>query len=318
MKNIKEKFFAMICGIMCVMLFTTSLWDGIAVSVGNIPVFVRVVFDAGIYLTFMICFLLLCDFKKSAHGSILFYALFVLSVLFANFSGANPVMRILFAIILGVILWLSIRSENINALESYDTEDNNSYYQNIEERYMRSRELWHDMRNHLAVLNGYISSGDYEGMRKYTAEFCDELERIIIPFRTGNMVADTILGDKIYLAHKHMIQTDIDIAPLKSLSMSGADLCTVLGNLLDNAIEACLCVDEKDRYIKIKFRWNDDTCFLSVENSCIQSETDHSTKLNKEFHGIGLRSVERVVHKYGGSFIIIPHNNIFKAVAELR
>ncbi len=187
-------------------------------------------------------------------------------------------------------------------------------YMDMEERYERSRELWHDMRSHVAVIGAYAARGDCEGMRAYTEKFCGELEKTILPYRTGNRAVDAVLGDKLYTARKHNISIELSIEPLDRLTMSGTDLCTVISNLIANAVEACLALEESERYIRIAARWNGDSCYFTVENPFSERTPG---KTGKE-HGIGLRNAERAVHKHGGMFAASGRKGIFRAAAELR
>ncbi len=297
-------------------LFMNALWEGIALYIGYSGFAVRICFDTALFLT--IAFYYMIFENRHSMDKLLLISLAICSA--AGFAlDFTPGTRLAYTAAAAMIFTAGvIRDRCARSEEKADAADNEAYYKSIEERYLRSRELWHDMRGHIAVLNSYINRGDYEGMKEYTAEFCDDLERTVIPFRTGNMAADIVLGDKVYLAKKHRIDVRLSIAPLDRLTVKNPDLCVVLANLMDNAIDACLKIDEEERYINIKAVWNGESCFLSVENPCRCGDTSHSSKPNSEQHGIGLRSVERVVHSCGGMFVTAPKGNAFKAVAELR
>lgn len=314
----KSKIPSLTAFLLCMALFTSSLWEGVQSELGSIHICIKLPFSCGMYIVAIMC----CFMNKNKtlkRDDILFFVMSSFCALFALFCGAAAVYKIAFAAVLMALLMIKMfMQDNTKELQCHNSTRDNRILNNIEERYARSREMWHDMRNHFAVLNEYIASGDYEGMKAYTADFCDEVERIIIPFRTGSMAADIILGDKLYLARSHMIHTEIDVDDLSALSMRDADICAVLGNLLDNAVEACLKINEAERYIKIKARWNGNVCCFLVENSCDNTTTEYSTKLNKNEHGIGLRSVERIIHSYGGAFVTDFGKKSFKAAAELR
>lgn len=297
-------------------LFMNALWEGIALYIGYSGLAIRICFDFALLLT--IAFYYMVFGRKRGTDNLFLAALAVCSA--AGFAiNFVPWATLIYAAVIAMLFIIGmIRDRTVKPEEKAEEPDNAACYKNIEERYLRSRELWHDMRSHIAVLNSYISRGDYEGMKEYTAEFCDELEKTIIPFRTGNMAADIVLGDKVYLAKKHRIEVRLSLAPLDRLTVKNSDLCVVLSNLLDNAIEACLKLNEDERYINIKAVWNGESCFFSIENPCRSSDTSKSSKANSERHGIGLRSVERIVHSCGGMFVTATKNNTFKAVAELR
>lgn len=113
------------------------------------------------------------------------------------------------------------------------------YYQSIEDHYERSRQLWHDMRNHMNVMNRLIGEKDYGRLSAYMSELGDSIESTILPVRTGNPIMDALLGDKLFQAGKRQIQVILDLCPLDGFSMSPTDICAIFGNIIDNAMEAC-------------------------------------------------------------------------------
>lgn len=228
---------------------------------------------------------------------------------FCMLCGGTPEVCLVFSAVLFVIF---VMTGKVKVRDTASEEEER--YMDIEERYERSRELWHDMRSHAAVIGAYAARGDCEGMRAYTEKFCGELEKTILPYRTGNRAVDAVLGDKLYTARKHNISLELSIEPLERLTMSGTDLCTIISNLIVNAVEACLALEENDRYIKIAARWNGSSCYFTVENPFSEQTPG---KTGKD-HGIGLRNAERAVHKYGGMFAASGRNGIFRASAELR
>ncbi|MGM9937215.1 MAG: sensor histidine kinase [Candidatus Ornithomonoglobus sp.] len=298
-------------------LFLNALWEGVAIYIGYFGIAIRLCFDLALFLAIAFYYLM---FVKKRGADYLLLAALDLCLAAGFMLHIPPLARLIYSLAPAALL-IGVRIRGRTAAEAKETEAPDSaavYYKNIEERYMRSRELWHDMRGHIAVLNSYINRGDYEGMKEYTAEFCGELEKTIIPFRTGSMAADIVLGDKLYIAKKHRIDVRLSLAPLDGLAIKSSDLCVVLSNLMDNAIEACLRLEEDERYINIRAVWNGGSCFLSIENPCRGADTSRSSKQNSERHGIGLRSVERIIHSCGGMFVTSPGERTFRAVAELR
>lgn len=299
-------------GMLCSMCVITSLWECVDSYIGAVSGGMRAAFNVCLYIS---VFMYLVFLRRGGGADARALAAVAVSGVYCAAVPAPPAARFCFASALTAVYILCVLPKPDKAMEDKSSEGYDRL--NIEERYMRSRELWHDMRNHINLLNLYIERGDYEGMREYTAGFADSIERTILPYRTGNMAVDMILGDKLYCAKKHNIVTEVSLAPLDGLNVSNNDICVLLGNLLDNAVEACLKVDEGKRYIKIRIRRNGNVCYFCIENSCISYATEKTSKPNPERHGIGLRSAERIAHKYGGTLAHRGGNGKFIIAAEL-
>ncbi|MCD8068809.1 MAG: ATP-binding protein [Lachnospiraceae bacterium] len=110
----------------------------------------------------------------------------------------------------------------------------------------------------------------------------------------------------------------MEVCPLSDLRDAANDFCTVLGNLLDNAIEACEKL-ESGRFIRISIRRQETFYDIRVVNSA--SEELSSAKEDKDNvvgHGLGLRSVERIAHRYGGSLAVNREPGVFTAVVRME
>lgn len=300
-------------GMLCSVCVISSLWACVDGYIGAVSGVMRIAFNGCLYASVLL-YLVFLRSGGSADARAL--TAVAVSGVYCAAVPASPVVRFCFSAVITAVYIACIFPERET---DHDDDESSEKYDrlNIEERYMRSRELWHDMRNHINLLNLYIERGDYEGMREYTSGFADSIERTILPYRTGNMAVDMILGDKLYGARKHNIVTEVSLAPLDGLNVSNNDICVFLGNLLDNAVEACLKVDEDKRYIRIKIKRNGNVCYFCIENSCISYDTEKTSKPNAEWHGIGLRSAERIAHKYGGTLVRQGGNGKFIIAAEL-
>ena len=122
-------------------------------------------------------------------------------------------------------------------------------------------------------------------------------------FNTGNLNADAVLNSKISLALKKGIRVDYKAAVPEILPVSEIDLCAVLGNLIDNAVESCEKVEEDSRFIRLYIGTLRSQLYVSVSNAT----NEHVRKLDEEYitakrgnHGHGLKRINRVVEKYGG------------------
>ncbi|MCD8130087.1 MAG: GHKL domain-containing protein [Lachnospiraceae bacterium] len=193
-----------------------------------------------------------------------------------------------------------------------------SYLKSVDEQYQQTRELWHDLKNQLGVLELLAKDHRYEEMEEYLDSFQKDAEARMLPIRSGSSAVDAILSRKIYQAKREDISVTVEVCPLSELRDATNDFCTVLGNLLDNAIEACEKL-ESGSFIRIFIRRQETFYDIRVVNSA--SEELSSAKEDKDNvvgHGLGLRSVERIAHRYGGSLAVNRESGAFTAVVRME
>ena len=175
--------------------------------------------------------------------------------------------------------------------------------------------LVHDIQNHLIVLNGILRKSSTDRALDYIEKVQENYRAIKQSVETGNIVVDTILGSKVDRAEEAGISIKILADSLSDTFVEDKDWCSILANLLDNAIEACNGLDE-ERWIKIRLENKPVGILLNVENSCRKKETEElghleTTKKDKEKHGIGLQSVSYAIEKYGGMLIYKRKGTVF-------
>ena len=132
-------------------------------------------------------------------------------------------------------------------LEAYQRELVDTHYKEVENMYRQIRGWRHDYRNHIQVLKAFAAKGDMDAIRAYLDELDTDLNTVDTVVKTGNAMADAILNSKISLAKSRGITVQADAHIPVKLKMSELDLCCILGNLFDNAIEASMALPEKDR-----------------------------------------------------------------------
>lgn len=168
-----------------------------------------------------------------------------------------------------------------------------------------TKTIKHDLKNHMSSL--YVLAEDDK-----KEEVLDYLSGVIEVFNskegfacTGNVVIDSIINFKLQEAEKEGIAVTVDLNIPKELKIPSFDITVILGNLLDNALNAVKKL-ERNRYINIKMKYTKGRLILKMENSfngiIIKKEgnidTSHSDKNN---HGLGLESVKTVLEKYDGT-----------------
>lgn len=194
----------------------------------------------------------------------------------------------------------------------------NKYYDNQFELIQSSKEamrrLRHDWDNHLAVLHTLLKKEDHLNAEKYLEEIKKRNENIYDYVNTGNMQFDSILNFKIKDALNKGILTNVDIKIPEVIKMNAYDITTILGNLLDNAIEANKKI--KNKKININIKYTKGRLFIDIsnpinDNLIWEKGFPKTSKKNKKNHGIGLKHVRRTIEKYNGDMEIVIDENIF-------
>lgn len=173
----------------------------------------------------------------------------------------------------------------------------------VQNIYKTMRGWRHDYHNHIQTL--LALSGDEEKTREYLLNLHADLTTVDTVIKTGNVMVDAILNSKLSLLKSKNIKVNAKATVPPSLQISEIDLCVVIGNLLDNAMEACLAQPEaENRFIRLFIGILKEQFYLSVSNSVYgelrkEGKTYLSTK-NTAGHGFGLMRIDRIVKKYDG------------------
>ena len=179
-----------------------------------------------------------------------------------------------------------------------------THYQEVENMYRQMRGWRHDYRNHIQTMKVLASGGDLEGIRSYLDRLDTDLNTVDLAVKTGNAMADAILNSKISLAKSRDIPVQVDAHIPVKLKMSELDLCCIIGNLFDNAIEASLALPPEERLIRVYLDMKGTQLYLSFTNFTAQGKRE---KRNGRFlttkgegHGFGLVRVDAIVERLDG------------------
>lgn len=193
----------------------------------------------------------------------------------------------------------------------------------MEDAYNHTRALRHDLKNHLRALSGMLQGGSTEDALRYMQTMQSDLEDATYFAVTGNTAVDAILNEKLLTAQRQETNLRFDAVPLKQTKAKPMDLCIILSNALDNALEACQKIDDiQARTVSLKIREESDFLLLSVQNPVSEPPKRlgngfFSEKKDRENHGIGLRSIRSTVEKYNGEVLAECENNVFTLLARL-
>lgn len=187
-------------------------------------------------------------------------------------------------------------------LVEYQTEQSARHLDEVRGIYTEMRGYKHDFHHHLQTLKGYLSAGEYDRAVSYIDGLDKELQSVDTLLKTGNASLDAIFSAKLAQARTEQIAVTVKANVPDSLTISDVELSIVIGNLLDNAIDACRSVPE-ERFLRIFMAMKGKMLYFSMLNSSVRKEK----KMNGLFvshkqgvHGFGLRRAEAIIEEHGG------------------
>ena len=190
-------------------------------------------------------------------------------------------------------------------ITKYQNDLINKQYAEVENMYRTMRGWRHDYHNHIQTMKAYLQMNKIEELEQYLNNLDKDLTTVDTVIKTGNVMVDAILNSKISLAKSKDINVNAKAIVPKELKILEIDLCVIIGNLLDNAIEACMkLVNPSDRFIRVYVDIFKEQLYISVQNSNggkIKKigKTYYTTKESNS-HGFGLIRVDNIVNKYNG------------------
>lgn len=188
----------------------------------------------------------------------------------------------------------------------------NNYYLNqiklIDFNNEKIKFLHHDFKNHIISIKRYIEMQEWNKLGTYFNEVFKDAQidanKEIID--TGNTLLDSILNYKLLQANNNKIIVETNINVPSTLPFNAIDINIILGNLLDNAIEANMKLSPNERYLHLNIQYDRDMLFIIIVNSykLIKSQNKKliTTKPDAVNHGFGLKSIQKIVNDYNGCF----------------
>ncbi len=175
----------------------------------------------------------------------------------------------------------------------------------VQNIYQTMRAWRHDYHNHMQAIKALLSMGKKEELSDYLDNLEKDLDSIDIAIRTGNVGLDAILSSKVSIARKNNIEVNCTAKVPDELMITDVHLCAIVGNLMDNAIEACEKITEgtAPRFIRIYIGLFKSQLYISVSNSTCEKHRRRlselvTSKLGE--HGFGLRRIDKLAEKYDG------------------
>lgn len=235
--------------------------------------------------------------------------------------------------ILSVVLMMSAMVFNMNRqyeaekevarLKSEQMELLERDYTALNHVYAANARLFHDFHNHIGVLRQLLSRQNYDGAVQYLDELQEPVREMADTVWTGDEAVDYLINSKAAAASSGRIPFRIQVEFPRHTNIRSADLCAIIGNFLDNALEAAGKIpDSGQRFISLTIRRINQMLVIKVENSYIDRPEQEdgqlkTTKDDRGLHGWGLKSARTAAEKYDGTIQTTCAGAVFRAVAIL-
>lgn len=235
--------------------------------------------------------------------------------------------------ILAVVLMMSLLVFNMNRqyeverelgkLKSEQAELLERDYNILNNAYAINAKLFHDFHNHIGVLRQLLSHSKAAEAVQYLDELQMPVQEMTDTVWTGDETVDYLINSKAVTAKENIIDYQVQVEFPRRTNLQSADLCAILGNLLDNALEAAKQIPNPEhRFIRLTIRRINQMLVIKTENSFLTApiEKDGALKTSKDgngLHGWGLKSAQAAAEKYDGMVQTTYSGNTFKAVATL-
>lgn len=189
-------------------------------------------------------------------------------------------------------------------IDAYQRELLDTHYREVENMYSQMRGWRHDYRNHIQTMKVHAEKGDLEAIKQYLDMLDTDLTTVDTVIKSGNPMVDAILNSKISLARAQQIEVNADAHVPVKLSISELDLCCILGNLFDNAIEASMALPVGERLIRVYMDIKGSQLYVSFTNFTaagkLKKQSGRFATTKGEGHGFGLRRMDAIVGRIGG------------------
>lgn len=222
---------------------------------------------------------------------------------------------VIIIIILNIVLWYAVLPKIVeHKIGRFQNELVSRHYDEVETMYRKMRGWRHDYHNHIQVMKAHMCLNQYEEVSLYLDKLEEDLATVDTVLKTGNVTVDAILNSKLTMIKEKNIRVNATAIVPQDIEISGIDLSVVIGNLLDNAMEACMQVKDEERFIRIYIDIIKKQLYISVTNSM----NGKAKKVGGMFlsekqgsHGFGLQRIDCIVEKYKGYVNRQTENGVF-------
>ena len=195
-------------------------------------------------------------------------------------------------------------------------------FQGLRRTYESNAKLYHDLHNHIEAIYQCLNQGDIQEAIRYCEDLRTPVWEISQTVWTGDKAIDYLIGSKMALAEQEQIKTKVNIEYPRNTNIRSVDLTTILGNLLDNALEAADTAPDELRFLNLTIRRINAMLIIKVENGygnipAVNGGELETTKEDKAAHGWGLKSVQTAADRYDGTITTDYKDGVFQSVVTL-
>lgn len=246
--------------------------------------------------------------SKNQFGFVFFYILVVVGIFFQLF------------LVVALILSRNVYREK-EALARQYLNDQKQHYEYLKQRERETKKFRHDLKNHMYLLNNIYTQGNLEEFHAYMEQINQKIGSFGNPISVNNEIADAIFNKFYYEGKEQGILLHIQGHFPAECSIQAYDLCTILSNLLSNAMHAQ--TECEGGTVDVSIRYTDREITIKIENHYLQEplQTEgifQTRKPDKENHGFGLENVRECVEKNHGQIVIETGNNRFEVMLSLH
>lgn len=192
-----------------------------------------------------------------------------------------------------------------------------NYYNQLIDNQTRIAKINHDMKNSLISILGYINERKYDSVKEKITSLYNDVTNSKEAFYCANPCLSAILNAKFEKACKVNVNINSYISIPSTINIDIIDLCIIIGNALDNAIEACEKTDKNQRkYIIIKISYTEEYISVFIEN-CLSS-IKHNKKNDQLLHGYGQINIKSLCEKYKGHAYFEKEQTCYKTYIMIK
>ncbi len=197
------------------------------------------------------------------------------------------------------------REKLIAANERAHVQDEN--IQALSQAYAGQRKMTHDFRANLSTLSELLESERVDDAKEFLSELNVRQSERILLVNSHNAAIDAVLNQKGYIGKKQGIDMRFRVNDLSALRLPRVDVTIVLGNLIDNALEACAGLSDPNRWVSIQILYSENMLSILIINpsNIVQINDGHipTTKQDPLLHGFGIGNVKDILEKYHAEYL---------------
>lgn len=201
-------------------------------------------------------------------------------------------------------------------LQMIDLNYKKQYAENIKSQHEEIRRIRHDMKQSYQVLQQFVVENKFNELAEYLPQICEQINKISSAVDTNHSIINAILNTKLSLAKSQGIKTLCSsVKQIHAEKIEEIDLCHLIGNMMDNAIEATLKISsKKTKYVEVSITERNAMILITVRNSyedVLIDEGLNTSKDNKANHGFGIKTIRKIAKKYQGSADFYIEGDLF-------